>query len=99
MKYAKILQCLFYLLRYKNREEICERGTNKISWKKAKLEVTLELFEKMGDYWPPGAKEEEYKEYQKLLFIQNSLEAFTEEQVDDYSIALGKLFRWLNLAI
>lgn len=36
MKYAKILQCLFYLLRYKTREEICERGTNKISWKMAK---------------------------------------------------------------
>lgn len=35
-KYQRIWQTLFYLLRYKTREEICERDTNCLSWKVAK---------------------------------------------------------------
>jgi hypothetical protein len=31
----KVFQALFYLLGY-TREEICERDTNKIEWKKAR---------------------------------------------------------------
>ena len=63
MKYQKVLQCLFYLLKYQDREAICERGTNKLSWKKAKNLLTDDLLSKMAEYWPPGPKEEEYREY------------------------------------
>jgi hypothetical protein len=53
----------------------------------------------MSEYWPFGAKEENYKEYEKLRFIQKNLEGISEEAVDEYSVALGKILRWIKLAI
>jgi len=53
----------------------------------------------MSEYWPFGPKEETYKEYHKLKFIQDNLDGIAEEQVDEYSIALGKLLKWVKLAI
>lgn len=71
-----------------------------VSWKKAKVFLNNEdIFQKLSEYWPFGAKEESYKEYEKLLFIQKNLEGITEEEVDEYSVALGKILRWIRLAI
>ena len=53
----------------------------------------------MSEYWPFGPKEETYKEYQKLKFIQDNLDGIADETVDEYSAALGKLLRWVRLAI
>ena len=69
VKFPRIFQSLFYLLKFKDRAQICEFGTNKISWKKIKKFIGEELFAKMGDYWPIGQKEESYKAYEKLKFI------------------------------
>ena len=44
-------------------------------------------------------KDELYKDYEKLRFIKKNLEEFTEEQVDEYSVALGKILRWVKFAI
>ena len=88
-----------YLLRYQIRDDICERGTNKLSWKKAKIYVNDDLFVRMADYWPPGPKEDEYQEYEKLQFIKNCISGYKEEEVNDYSTALGKVLQWVNCAI
>lgn len=53
----------------------------------------------MSEYWPFGSKDESYKEYEKLKFTKENLADYKEEDVDEYSVALGKLFRWINLAI
>ena len=53
----------------------------------------------MSEYWPFGPKEDKYRDYEKLKFIKQNLEGITEEQVDEYSVALGKLYRWIHLAI
>jgi hypothetical protein len=53
----------------------------------------------MNQYWPIGPKEAEFKEYQKLKFIQSNVEAINEEDVDEYSMSLGKLYRWLLMAL
>ena len=98
-KFPRIWQSVFYLLRYRERQFLCERDTNKLLWKKAKLNINEDFFTKLGDYWPIGAKEDAYKEYEKFAFIKQNIEGITEEQVDDYSVALGKLYRWLLLAI
>tara|TARA_B110000285_G_C15003571_1_gene552664 strand:+ start:630 stop:815 length:186 start_codon:yes stop_codon:yes gene_type:complete len=52
------------------------------------------VFYKIGSYWPFGAKEDEFKEYQKLLFVRDNLDGMgvNEEQVMEYSVALGKLY-------
>ena len=99
LKYPKIIQSLFYMLKYQERDHICERGTNKLEWKKAKMFINNDLFLRMADFWPPGAKEENYREYEKLKFVQTALAGIQEDQVDDYSTALGKVLRWIHMAI
>lgn len=100
IKYPRIFQSLFYILKFQNREAICERDTNKLEWKKAKkFFINEDVFMKMSEYWPFGSKEEAYKEYQKLKFVKANLEGIDEEKVDEYSVALGKLLRWIHLAI
>ena len=49
MKFPRVLQTLFYLLKYK-REEVCERDTNKLDFKKIKPLIDEELFERMSNY-------------------------------------------------
>lgn len=53
----------------------------------------------MDNYWPFGPKADEYKEYQKIKFLQHNLEGITEDEVDEYSVTLGKIHKWLLLAI
>lgn len=99
VKFPRIFQSLFYLLKYKERPVVCDKGTNKLLWKKAMKFLNDDLFGRMGDYWPIGQKEESYKEYEKLRFIQDNLAAIKVEEVDEYSVALGKLYRWVLLAL
>ena len=53
MKMPRVLQALFYLLGY-TREEICERDTNKLDFKRAKTLINEDLFERMAKYIPFG---------------------------------------------
>jgi hypothetical protein len=57
-----VLQTLFYVLGY-TREEICERDTNALNFKKAKNFINEKLFFKMGSYNPVGPRGQEFKEY------------------------------------
>lgn len=61
--------------------------------------LELDLFGKMGEYTPFGPKEDEFKEYEKLEFIQTNLDAFPVNEIDGFSLALGKLYRWLSSTI
>lgn len=69
VKMGRVWQSAFYLLGYE-REQICERDTNKLEWKKAKHLVDDEFFRRIGEFNPFGPKETEYKPYQKLKFIE-----------------------------
>lgn len=53
----------------------------------------------MSNYNPFGPKEGEYKEYQKIDFIRRNVEEITEDGIDDYSVTVGKLYRWLMMTI
>jgi hypothetical protein len=72
LKFPKIIQTLFYLLRFRERSFICERGTNCLSWKKAKVFINDDIFSRMNDYSVNviGAKDEHFREYEKLKFLQ-----------------------------
>lgn len=98
MKMPRVLQSLFYVLGF-NREDVCERDTNKVDFKKAKTLINEDLFEKMAKYNPIGQSEAEYKEYQKLSFIKRNIESVEEEKVDEHSIILGRIHRWVTQAI
>ena len=98
MKMPRVLQSLFYLLSY-SREEICERDTNKLDFKKSKMLIGEDLFERMSKYNPLGQSEQDYKEYQKLGFLKKTIESVEEERVDEYSIILGRIHRWVSQAL
>jgi hypothetical protein len=53
----------------------------------------------MGDYTPFGPKEDEFKEYEKLHFIQTNIDSLAVNEIDGFSLALGKLYRWLRSTI
>ena len=103
IKMTRIWQALFYLLGY-TREEICERDTNKLEWKRAKhllTDETSDFFKRLGEFNPFGAKETAFKAYQKLKFLKRHIKKHEQspEAVDEYSIALGRLFKWILLSI
>ena len=60
---------------------------------------TQNIYTSMAKYDPYGPKTGEYKEYEKLFFIQSNVEDYTDEQVDEYCVTVGALFKWLNMAI
>lgn len=62
IKNPRILQTLFFLLRY-NREEVCERDTAKLDCKKARMLINDKLFQAIGTYNPYGPSNAEYKKY------------------------------------
>lgn len=107
IKFRRIFQSLFYFLKFKEREEICFEDTQRLEWKKCRKLLTKpeaeadenDFFFHLGKYWPFAPKEDEFKEYQKLVFISDNISMINEEQVDEYSIALGQLFRWLRQAL
>lgn len=102
MRFPRILQSLYYLLG-NSREEVCDTDTNKLSWKEARKQMISggqdSIYYKMNEYWPIGAKDKEHKEYQKLKFIQSNIDQISEDDVDEYSMVLGKIFRWLLMAL
>ncbi len=46
-----------------------------------------------------GPKNKEYSGYKTLNFIERNVEGINPEDVDAYNLTLGKLFKWLMLAI
>ena len=62
-----------------DREQVCERDTNKLEWKKAKHLIDDNFFKRIGEYNPFGQKEEQFKPYQKLKFIERNIESYEPE--------------------
>jgi len=75
IKYPRVLQSLFYFLSIE-RESICEPRTNKLKWKLAKSQIDPEstLIEKLAAYEPLGPKEDDYRFYTTLNFIEKNIE-------------------------
>lgn len=98
LKMPRVLQSAFYLLGYR-REDICEKGTNKFFWKQAKNHVNEQFIQRMVNYFSLGPKEQEFERYQTLNFIEKNVEGITTEEVDAYNVTLGKVFKWVLLAL
>ena len=98
IKMPRILQTLFYLLKY-DREQICERDTNKLCFKRAKMHINDGLFKAMANYNPFGPNNTSFTEYQKMAFLKKNLEGIDDDKVDEYDIVTGKIFRWVSMAL
>mmetsp|Transcript_23196 Transcript_23196/g.22701 ORF Transcript_23196/g.22701 Transcript_23196/m.22701 type:complete len:130 (+) Transcript_23196:1359-1748(+) len=98
IKMPRVMQSLMYLLEYR-RDEICERGSNKFFWKKAKMHINDNFIDRLINYQVMGPKDRGYFGYACLPFIERNVEHLTPEEVDAYNLTLGKLFKWLLLAV
>jgi len=98
IKMPRVLQSLFYLLEY-DRDDICEKGTNKFFWKKAKTLINDDFINRLINYSALGAKDKIYYGYKTINFIEKNIGEIQPEDVDAYNLTLGKLFKWLLLAI
>eukprot|EP00347_Sterkiella_histriomuscorum_P002901 403366357 len=101
LKLPRIMQSIFYFLQYK-REQICEKGTNKFFWKIAKTHFNNpEFFNRLVNFNPMGSRDEVtyLPRYQTINFIERNIEGINPEDVDAYNMTIGKLFKWLLLAI
>ena len=98
IKHGRALQALFYFLEY-TCDGVVEPGTQKFFWKTAKNMINDAFIEKMLNFQLMGQKTHEFKKYQKINYIDKLIDGITNEQVDEFSITVGRLFRWLKLAI
>lgn len=54
----------------------------------------------MNDYEAVGQKEDEYKEYQSINFIERNIENYYVEDADAYQAAVvGRVMRWVQAAV
>ena len=107
IKFRKIFQTLFYLCQYQTRESICQKDTNRLEWKKCRQHFKVDhdnvmednIYKKMKEYNPFGAKDGEFKEYQRLTFLKHNIDEIDEEKVEEYSVTLVRIYKWIKLAI
>ena len=104
IKMPRILQSLFFINRIE-RSQICEPGSNKMNWKKAKELLETELPTRMLDYKAYGQNTNEYLPYQRINYVEQIIKTddegkeITQELVDEYHAGFGKLYKWLRMAI
>ena len=98
IKFPRFFQSLFYFLGH-TREEICEEGTNKLFWKKAKNKLNDGIFENMKNYTHVGPKDKEFTRYQLINFIEKNIEGINIEDIEQYSYILSRLFKWVTTSI
>jgi hypothetical protein len=68
------------------REEVCERDTNKLHFKKVRSILRdNDFYEQMSNYKIQGTKNADFREYERLAFMKKNLEKCSEEEVENYS--------------
>lgn len=96
VKFLGIIQNALILAGYL-KEQINVPGTNILDWKKAKNYINeLDFFRKLALYQIKGPKEFKSKEYAKPQRILRRLEGINLEEVDDYNVGLGILYRFVK---
>jgi len=71
-----------------------------LDWKRSKNYLTeLDFFRKLALYQIKGPKEFKAKEYSKPQRILRRLEGVNLEEVDEYNVGLGILFRFVKQAL
>jgi hypothetical protein len=98
IKMPRIIQSLMFVLCLP-REEICEPDSNKLFWKQAKCFMDGRLQNGMVDYKILGPKDGEFKAFQTINYCEKLVSEIQQEDVDNYSTAFGKVFKWLSSAL
>lgn len=98
IKYGKFIHALLFFLGYE-KDKVVEPGTQKFVWKTSKTLIDDAFLTKMEEYDFRGPKEGVYKSYQTLNFIEKTIAGIVAEEVDEFNLVAGRLFRWLQMAL
>ena len=96
VKYVKVFQIAFYLHKI-DRDEIVEPKTNLINWKKSKKFLDSNFKELVHSLHPRGPKPYKPPVYSKTLKLEKDLLGISFEDVQNYSLSLSLLHRFLEL--
>ena len=98
-RYPQIIQSLMFLTG-SHREAICLPETNKLCWKWIREIRTDQIPKAMLNYQMYGeTKGRQIVAYQTLPYCERIIEGINAEEVEQYHVGLGKLFKWLLTAI
>lgn len=53
----------------------------------------------MGTFNPLGKRDGQFKDYQKISFLKKNIADLEEEKVEEFSLVMGKILKWIRLAI
>lgn len=98
IKYHRFLQSLLYLLQFPS-DQVVEPGTQKFFWKTAKNLLSEDFLKRMNEYKLIGPKNQQFKAYQTINFIERNITSIEEAEVNEYNMTFGRLFKWLKLAV
>eukprot|EP00742_Colponemidia_sp_Colp-10_P004074 GILJ01004347.1.p1 GENE.GILJ01004347.1~~GILJ01004347.1.p1 ORF type:complete len:572 (-),score=147.36 GILJ01004347.1:176-1870(-) len=97
IKHPRVFQVAFYLLGFE-KNSIVQKESSNLDWNKARMLLNEKFFTTLQEYTPLGPKKG-IKPYAKIDKLVNHLKDISQEEVDQYSIALGSLYRWLSLSL
>jgi len=96
VKYLGIIQTALILIGY-TKEDINLPKTNILNWRKVSHYLNNpNFFDKLEAYQYQGPKPEKVKPYAYVQRILRRLEGYVIEEVDDYNVSLGVLYRFLK---
>jgi len=99
VKSLGVLQNALFLVGY-GKGQINQPNTNLVDWKVTKHFINEnDFFKKLASYEIKGPKEGKFKTYAKPQKILNRLEGMNVEEIDDFNVGLGVLFRFLKQAL
>lgn len=95
LKFPVILQNILYLLSHK-RAEINLPNTHLLNWKYVRTLIKPELLSSIIAYNHRGPKPNQVEKYALVNRILSKVEKIDQDQVDQYNLYYGRLFKWLK---
>ena len=98
VKYSRVFQLAFYLAGVE-KDKVVEPGTNMILWKKGR-ELLNEDFENfIKNLNPMGGKSKKPEAYSRTIRLEKDLQRIPFEEVQNFSVSLGFLYKFLDFYI
>ena len=98
VKYLSVFQSIWYLLG-RTKEELNIPGTTLLNWKNTKKLINEEFFKEVLGFDHRGAKPNEVKNYAKINHLLKKIEKLNPDDIDNYNLGLGRLFRWFLMTL
>ena len=98
LKHARVFQLAFYYFGIR-KERLVERGTNRIQWKRAKQLLDHSFQTYIREVSPCGPKALEPPPYAMTTKLLADVERINVDEVQQYSLALGLLLRFLQTCL